>query len=360
MTKCNTLNICTPSDANQPLKTRARDHILDQIRTGRLLPGQHVPSVRRLAKLLNLSTNIAFLAIKELHQEKILERLPNGRYQVGNELSRLSPQKKLRLAFTNTGDERIHHSVYQNAYNRLAQLVSTKNKITLDCHLDLHDTWSHLPDGYYDLLIVGDWKPPQSRRICKGICIGIDTWKTTEVDCVIKPDHHKGGELAGRFLRESGRKKIVYFDDRTDEPFVLQAMVHRRLGLYKGWIDAGGDLEDIIHVQCGPFFDELKRYVVEYSKKADAFFGYCDAFALQLWTFLSEMGVRVPDDLALMGYDGSYEALKHDPPLATIKLPYCQVAEKIFDIVTSGPPDFSYLKGQEILIPPQLFEGESV
>jgi LacI family transcriptional regulator len=72
------------------------------------------------------------------------------------------------------------------------------------------------------------------------------------------------------------------------------------------------------------------------------------------------MGVRVPEDVALIGYDGSYKAQTHIPPLTTIKLPYRQAAETIIDLITQGPPDLSHLKGKEILVPPKLFEGGSV
>lgn len=43
-----------------------------------------------------------------------------------------------------------------------------------------------------------------------------------------------------------------------------------------------------------------------------------DAMAVALCNSLTEHGVKVPDDIAITGYDGSWEAFVHDPPITTI------------------------------------------
>ena len=82
--------------------------------------------------------------------------------------------------------------------------------ISVDCLLDLHDTSSELEPNHFDAMVIADWKPENAKSICHGPCIGLDT-RGIEADCLVKTDHHKGGELAGRHLRERGRQKVAYW-----------------------------------------------------------------------------------------------------------------------------------------------------
>jgi DNA-binding transcriptional regulator YhcF (GntR family) len=342
----------------EPLKMRTRDFLLEQIRRGLLKPGQHVPSVREISRNLDVSTNVAFLAIKELREERILEKLANGRHLVGKGVTTLLQKRSLSLGFSSWGAEHIKEGIYQSIYNFLVRLGKSCNT-NVDCLLDLHDTWSHLAPNHFDAMVVADWKPENIQTICRGPSIGLDT-RGIVTDCVVKTDHHKGGELAGRHLRELGRKKVIYWGNIVESTHGFQGMVLRRLGFSKGWVDAGGELNDIKYLPVMTMEkQDLKPLIKEHLKGVDAFFVYCDSAALEMWEALTEMGIRVPGDLALIGYDGAYGARKHDPPLTTILQPCREIAEKIFELVTQFDGNIDSLKGNEYLIPPTLLAGGS-
>jgi DNA-binding LacI/PurR family transcriptional regulator len=343
-------------DAYGTLKSRMRKFLLDQIDRGLLKPGQHIPSVRHLSRNLAVSTSVAFQTIRELKAERILEQSPNGRHVVSKDLTSAHPTKKLRLAFSSCGSDHIRHTIYQSIYNYLLAHCRPANN-TLDCLLELNDTWSPLAPDYYDALIVADWKPQNADKICHGPCIGLDSWEGVAVDCVVRTDHHKGGELAGLHLRRAGRKRVAYWDIIKEKSQLLKGMTHRRLGFMKGWIDGGGDLEEVVYlpVICGK--DELRPLVAEVAKKVDTFFCFSDQTALNIADILQELGVRIPDDIALMGYDGTYEALKYKPSLTTICQPCREIAAKVMELITAS--DARALDNQEILISPVLIKGGS-
>lgn len=356
MTVSNTLQ---PHTDYEPLKIRTRDYLLEQIRRGLLKPGQHVPSVREISRNLEVSTNVAFLAIKELREERILEKLANGRHQVGKEASTLVHQKhSLCLGFSSWGAEHIKEGVYQSIYNYLVRLGKPHN-VNVDCLLDLHDTSAELEPNHFDAMVIADWKPANTQSICHGPCIGLDT-RGIEADCLVKTDHHKGGELAGRHLRERGRKKVAYWGNIVESTQGFQGMVLRRLGFFKGWVDAGGELNDIKYLPVMTTEkQDLKPLIKEHIKGVDAFFVYWDKGALEMWEALTEMGIRVPDDIALVGYDGTYEARKHEPPLTTVRQPCREIAERIMEMVSNFDGNTASLKGREFLVAPTLLVGGS-
>ncbi len=347
------------SKSYEPLKDRTRNFLLDGIHRGILKPGSYLPTVREIARQLDVSTNVVFLAIKELREEGILERLENGRHQVRSRLSGDRQNRLTRVGFMGIGKDHILHPIYQSLHNYLVRLGSHVN-VTVDCQLDLNHTLEEVEDGFYDFLVVADWLPEDAQRLCRCFTIGLDNWRDVQTDCVVETDHHKGGELAGRHLWERGCRKVAYWDNHPTGEARLRALPLRRLGFMKGWVESGGRLEDIEFYQLVESRAELKSQVAEAIKDCDGIFAFCDNVALGLWDILSELGVRVPQDIALMGYDGNYEAYRHDPPLTTVRQPCKEIAEAILELmIASQSGDTISIPQEQILIAPELTKGES-
>lgn len=65
----------------------------------------------------------------------------------------------------------------------------------------------------------------------------------------------------------------------------------------------------------------------------------------------NEAGIRVPDDLRVIGYDDIPTAAQFIPPLTTIRQPIAAIAEEAFHAVTSGPcPSETRLLASELVI----------
>ena len=64
-----------------------------------------------------------------------------------------------------------------------------------------------------------------------------------------------------------------------------------------------------------------------------AVFAACDRLAIRLLEVASRLGLRVPDDLSVAGYDGSPAALHCSPPLTTVSIPVGQVADAAVEML---------------------------
>jgi DNA-binding LacI/PurR family transcriptional regulator len=338
------------------LRNRTRTFLLDQISRGVLKPGQRLPSVRCISKSLDVSTKVAFQVIQELKSEQILEQLPNGRHLVRKGASVGESIQNLRIAFSSCGLDHIRHTVYQSIYHHLTQNGRSVNA-EMDCLLEMNDTWSSLTPNYFDAIVVADWKPQNISNFSRGPIIGIDSWEGIDVDCVVKTDHFMGGVLAGKHLRDQGRKHVVYWDVVKEKGDLLKGMSLRWIGFQKGWVDGGGSVGDIKYLPVFAGTENLNALVAEHIRGADAFFVYCDSNALIVWEVLKKMGVRVPDDLALMGFDGTYEALKCNPSLTTVRQPCREIAEKVLDLILAEHANPHSIHDREYLIPPNLIVG---
>jgi DNA-binding transcriptional regulator YhcF (GntR family) len=302
-----------------PLYKQTKKYLLGQIDSGTLFAGKEIPALRQIAGTLDVSLQVALMAVRELCEEGWLEQSSNGRYAVIKDIKRLFLQnKKLKIGFAARGSDRIGIGIYQSIANWFQRITKEAN-VSIDYLLEFHRDSLEIPDGGYDALIVADWEPENFRRFTRGPVVGLDTWEDVNMDFVVKTDHFKGGELAARHLREKGYQNVIYWDASDARAPALKGLAYRRIGFEKGWVDGGGHLGEIKVIKELLWDDRYRAAAIKYSKEADSFFVFSDEHTLRIWNVLDEIGVKVPDDIGIVSFDGSYEALSHKPPITTIK-----------------------------------------
>jgi hypothetical protein len=322
-------------------------------------PGQQVPTVKDLAQAVSVSTKVAFTAIQDLRAEGWLEQAPNRRHLVSADaINKLLAAKEIAIGFTSRGVDHIYSWPYQAIFNHLSHLVRSMDA-NLMCRLELDPMAVSSPPKHYDALIATDWIPQDARRFCSGPIVALESWEGIEADYTVKTDHYQGGYLIAQHLRQRGHQKVVYWDLAEDSPGQgLRGIAYRKVGFLKGWLDAGGDLNKLKTVRVSPQPERLKSVVQENVREAEAFFVFADKWALRIWAVLDELGVKVPGDLALAGYDGLYDAIVRDPPLTTIKQDFREMARHTFDLIVchlTGKKNEKVC--QDILVTPELFPG---
>ncbi|HBG25889.1 MAG: hypothetical protein A2Y10_17820 [Planctomycetes bacterium GWF2_41_51] len=341
---------------SKTLQDRVQKYLVEEVRRGNLSQGDPVPTIKEMSLKLNVSTKVVFLALKNMRDSGWFEKVSERKQIVSKGVDRLLMNQPLKLAFSSCGNGHILRGVYQVIYNHLQEMLAD-SKTEINCLLEMDCTSNGTPQATYDAMIVSDWEPENFKNCVKGPVIGLDTWEGLKLDCVVKTDHFKGGEMAARHLYECGKRKIVYWDLIEERARIHSGIDLRRLGFQKGWMDCGGHLADIkvLAVLAG----DQKVVYSDYAKSADAYFFTCDYWALQAWDEFNEKGIRVPDDIAFMGFDGSYEALKHKPALTTMEQPCREIAERVIEIINN-----TVLRGEEpdkdeVLVPPKLRLGGS-
>jgi GntR family transcriptional regulator of arabinose operon len=135
-------------------------------------------------------------------------------------------------------------------------------------------------------------------------------------------DDEKGGYIATEYLLQLGHKKIAGIF-KTDDMQGLQRK--------KGYLQAVRDYGGIIDPRFVGEYDVSNMYFFPYMysqsllRDADfptAFFCYNDQVALMVMQAINEKGLKVPDDISVVGYDDSIaSSMLSDIKLTTILHP---------------------------------------
>ena len=139
-------------------------------------------------------------------------------------------------------------------------------------------------------------------------------YKSNKIASVLL-DNRYGAFMATKHLLNNGCQKVVHFGG-TDE---LLVSVQRAEGYKEAMKQAGLDSE-ILEVG----YDEKKGYekmkeMLEKSERMDGVFCVNDLVALGVIRALKEKGVRIPQDVAIVGFDDTNLCNYVSPPLTSIR-----------------------------------------
>jgi DNA-binding LacI/PurR family transcriptional regulator len=164
------------------------------------------------------------------------------------------------------------------------------------------------------------------------------------------PDHRLGGYLATRHLVESGRKRIAMLSGPLSHYSIQERVRGFRKALYDARRLADPDLE-VTLPSVGDSDLAVRDAVgglLAMTQRPDALFCYNDATALVAMRACLEAGLKVPHDIAIVGFDDISAAAAAVPPLSSIgvdkeelgaagvelltQVDSSQVLEKILDV----------------------------
>ena len=175
---------------------------------------------------------------------------------------------------------------------------------------------------------------------------------------IIQDNALLGGELATQHLIDRGYTRIACIagpQDKTPARLRLEgfhkAMASSGLPVLPGYV-VDGDFE----FQGG--FNAMNQ-LLALDSLPDAVFTSNDAMAVGVYHALFQAGLRVPQDIAVMGYDNIELARYLTPPLSTIHQPKDELGELAIDtlIHRMRDPDASQ---QTLVLTPELVDRGSV
>jgi LacI family transcriptional regulator len=138
-------------------------------------------------------------------------------------------------------------------------------------------------------------------------------------------DLERAGDLVGQHLVALGRRKFGYIGDKFGS-----VMFERRSAGYRRAVAEHGLVVDPQFIFEYPYEGEWNDYrsgyavgqhVAELAVKPDAMFVFNDIGALGFQDALLDSGVRVPDDIAIVGLDDIELASRARVPLTTVRQP---------------------------------------
>jgi LacI family transcriptional regulator/LacI family purine nucleotide synthesis repressor len=269
--------------------------------------------------------------------------------------------------------ERILSAAHELAYNRNAVARSLSSRRTdvlgfysTTSYLDLHDPFmaaliAGLQDGCEllckDLLLHGTFHGHSSRAIYGELANG----KIDGLVVIARPDNPlldllvgshlpvvavadavpnlpsvvvddvMGSRLLAMHLKEKGHQRVLY--RKSPRPFVS---VERRLqGFREASHDLGLHVDEVVapYDAVGLTEDDLQYLKAPISQRPTAAVCWADNAAWLFWRNCKEAGLRVPDDIAITGFDGVRSTQGPVSNLTTVHAPWAKVAETAISLL---------------------------
>lgn len=156
--------------------------------------------------------------------------------------------------------------------------------------------------------------------------IGEPTW-------YVDADNRGGARLAAEHFARTGRRRPVMITGQVD----ARAAVAREQGFADGLTLSGLPL---LGVEPGQFTEEGGAEAMERLLRAhpdlDAVFAASDAMAIGALRTLRERGLRVPEDVAVIGFNDLASARHTSPPLTTVHQPVRALGQEMARMLVSA------------------------
>lgn len=152
----------------------------------------------------------------------------------------------------------------------------------------------------------------------------------------VVPDEYQGGRSATELLLAAGHTRVAFVNTTTSSP----ARVGRLRG-YRKALDSAGlpydpDLVFATHPDQGGGYNVARRIA---ASGATAVFCHNDRVAMGLFDGLRELGISVPDDVSVVGFDNQEAIAAHlRPGLTTIALPHYELGRTGVEMLLDGVP----------------------
>jgi DNA-binding LacI/PurR family transcriptional regulator len=145
----------------------------------------------------------------------------------------------------------------------------------------------------------------------------------------VDADNRGGARAATRLLHELGRQRVATIAGPKD----MTAGRDRMAGYRDGLRDSGISF-DRSRVAVAPTFSRqagaaAMEQLIETAPDLDAVFVASDTVALGALGVLQRSGRRVPEDVAVIGFDDNPDALIADPPLTTVRQPIVEFGRRM-------------------------------
>ncbi|WP_328468684.1 LacI family transcriptional regulator [Actinoplanes sp. NBC_00393] len=152
--------------------------------------------------------------------------------------------------------------------------------------------------------------------------------------CCVSVDDHTGGGLAVRHLVEQGYRRLAY----VGGPLSMPQAAARLAGARQAAEAAGATIE-VIETRTVSVAEGRAAAAEIAGRSAQAVFCANDLLALGLLQAVTRLGLRVPDDLAIVGYDDIEYAAAAAVPLTSVRQPRAELgrvaAELLFEEIDS-------------------------
>jgi len=160
------------------------------------------------------------------------------------------------------------------------------------------------------LIIIGPRMPREEvARITEQVpvvLIGYHSDEQRHFDTV-NNDDQLGATLVVQHLVASGYKHIAYISQALDDPEQMMVTTHREIGFRRAMQQEGLSryLQVVPAPQTSRELQTIARHLLQSRSRPEAIFCWTDFVALEVLSVAHDLGLSVPGDLAVVGYDNT-------------------------------------------------------
>jgi len=165
-------------------------------------------------------------------------------------------------------------------------------------------------------------------------------------------DNDKGVRLALEHLVKLGHRRIGYISGNSNS-----ADGPERLKAFRKYSKEFGLDKDENLIAHGDFTfesgEEVVKELLDLPEKPTAIFSASDYMAIGAMRTMKQRGLKVSQDMALVGFDNTLEAAYVEPPLTTVRQPFQEMGETAVDLAYKAMNDPNFIP-QTVIKEPEL------
>ena len=322
------------SVGNNHLYIKIKENIIEDIKG--LKPDERLPSRTALVNKYNVTRTTIDRAISELIGEGYLYSLDgSGTYVKANGKSNVVTVEN-DVANWGVILPNIMHDGYPGILRGVEDIANRNNINVVICNTDNHTTKQSnyidklVESGVKGLVIVpaiigendlNPFKKIQAKKIPMVFC---NRGVSGIVSPKVIPSSFHGGYIATKHLIQMGYRIVA---------FISRPMYSASLDRYQGYLSALTEANIAINEDYVFFEEEFEiarpgyeatKVILQKRPRPDAIFCFNDIIAHGAYEAISEMGLKVGEDIGLMGYDDTSICEKTPVKLTSIR---CQTYE---------------------------------
>jgi DNA-binding LacI/PurR family transcriptional regulator len=310
-------------------------------------------SISTVSKVINNTGRIS-----EKTRKKVLEVMETLRYQPSVVASALTGKRTRTIGL-------IIPDVANPFFSEIARKIEDRGRElgfnVLMCNTDNNpDTeemyLSLLKQKSVDGIIIGTTTTNYTvlnELLCEHFPVALVAQDVPELAIdVVRVDDFLGGYQATSHLVSLGHKRIAIMLgnlSRTSDKYRFQA--------YRQVLEENGLKYDEKLVICTDYsMEDSKRAALELLKSSErptAIFACFDSLAVGVYQAAKEVGLRIPEDLSVVGFDNTILATIVDPPLTTVAQPIDEIGHQVVDLLVREIEGEKSTK-QRVILPPKL------
>jgi LacI family transcriptional regulator len=187
----------------------------------------------------------------------------------------------------------------------------------------------------------------------------VDAYAIDDVYDAVVSDNVKGARHAVTYLIQQGHRHIAFVGNHPE--FVYPSIYERKVGYERALADA--QIADSYYAECHIIntdeIIEATTTLLETNPQITAIFAVNDETAVTVMDALRSLGLQIPDDISIVGFDDIDLAGRVSPPLTTMQVDKAGMGRMAVQLLTNRVryPESGLV--QAVMVP-RLFERNSV